>query len=97
VDFKKVDVVDIYQKDHANPIIDATMGTDGVRAFLHFSKHIHVYFTKKTDGYEVNWRDMRFWHNHKLPFGVDVQLDDNLNVVGQSIGWSKKTWEAPYV
>jgi inner membrane protein len=40
---------------------------------------------------------MHFWHNHKLPFGVDVQLDDNLNVVGQSIGWSKKTWEAPYV
>ncbi|QGQ94736.1 metal-dependent hydrolase [Paenibacillus psychroresistens] len=97
VDYKKVVVVDIYHKDRANPVIEATMGTDGVRAFLHFTQHIHVYFTKKTDGYEVNWRDMRFWHNHKLPFGVDVQLDENLNVVGQSMGWSKKTWEAPYV
>jgi inner membrane protein len=97
VEFNNVIVVDIYEKDHVNPIVEATMSTDGVRAFLHFSQHIHVYFTKKKDGYEVKWRDMRFWHNHKLPFGVDVQLDHNLNVISQSMGWSKKTWEAPYI
>jgi inner membrane protein len=73
------------------------MRTDGVRAFLHFAQRVHVSFTEKNDGYEVKWRDLRFCHNRKLPFGVDVQLDQNLNVIEDKIGWTKKSWDPPYV
>lgn len=97
VDYAKVIVLDSYRKDLNNPVVVATLGTDGVRAFLHFAQRIHVSFIEKHDGYEVKWRDLRFWYNHKLPFGVDVQLDRELKVTGHSIGWSKKSWDPPYV
>jgi inner membrane protein len=45
----------------------------------------------------VQWRDLRFWYRHKLPFGVDVRLDRELNVVSDTLGWTKKAWEPPYV
>ncbi|WP_231506424.1 hypothetical protein [Paenibacillus sp. UNC451MF] len=45
----------------------------------------------------MKWRDVRFWYNHRLPFGVDVQLDRNLNVVDHSLGWWKKAWDPPFV
>ncbi len=66
------------------------MGTDGVRAFLHFAQHIYVCWKEKNGGYEVQWRDMRFWHKRKLSFGVDVHLDRDMNVVSDRIGWTKK-------
>lgn len=93
----RLDVKDVYAKEGQHPIVNATLGTDGVRAFLYFAQRIHVSWKEKQDGYEVQWRDMRFWHDHKLPFGVDVNLDHNLNVVSHSLGWRKKAWDPPYV
>jgi hypothetical protein len=33
----------------------------------------------------------------KLPFGVDVMLDQDFNVLKQTLGWRKKLWEPPFV
>lgn len=90
-------VHDVYRKDAADPIVQATLSTDGVRAFLHFAQRIYVSCTEQSDGYVVKWREVRFWHNHQLPFGVDVHLDRNLNVVDQFVGWRKKAWDPPFV
>ncbi|WP_248925588.1 metal-dependent hydrolase [Paenibacillus hamazuiensis] len=95
--FGHIAVEDVYAKDQPSAVVQATMGTDGVRAFLQFAQRVHVCFTEKQDGYVVEWRDVRFWHNHRLPFGVDVTLDRNLKVTGTSLGWSKKAWDPPYV
>ncbi|ULL15723.1 metal-dependent hydrolase [Paenibacillus sp. H1-7] len=92
-----VSIKDVYRKDAADSIVQATMSTDGVRAFLHFAQRVYVISTEQNDGYVVKWRDVRFWHNHQLPFGVDVYLDRNLNVVDQSLGWRKKVWDPPFV
>jgi inner membrane protein len=97
IDSNQIVLKDVYDKDRNHPIVEATLATDGVRAFLHFAQRIHVSWKEKQDGYEVQWRDMRFWHNHKLPFGVDVKLDHNLNVVSDTLGWNKKAWDPPYV
>ncbi|UJF35984.1 metal-dependent hydrolase [Paenibacillus hexagrammi] len=98
----KVEVQEEYEKADGNqvnmhPIVKATMSTDGVRSFLHFAQRVHVCWKEKQDGYEVQWRDVRFWHNHKLPFGVDVRLDRDMNVVSDTLGWNKKAWDPPYV
>jgi inner membrane protein len=74
-----------------------SMDTDGVRAFLHFAERVHVHVQEKLDGYEVTWSDVRFWHDHKLPFGASVTLDTNMNVLRDRIGWNKKSWEPPHV
>jgi inner membrane protein len=89
--------MDKYPKAYSSDVIEATKATDGVRAFLHFAQKVHVSFSKIQDGYEVKWRDVRFWYNHKLLFGVDVQLDQNLSVTSSTIGWSKRSWDPPYV
>ncbi|WP_088831931.1 metal-dependent hydrolase [Paenibacillus tyrfis] len=95
---KELTVKDIYAKHtEGGMAVEATRAVDGVRAFLHFAQRVHVTCTERQDGYEVRWRDMRFWHNHKLPFGVDVTLDQDLKVVSQSLGWRKKAWDPPYV
>ncbi|MFD0682455.1 MULTISPECIES: metal-dependent hydrolase [unclassified Paenibacillus] len=94
---KEIVVEDVYSKDETNEAIRATLSTDGVRAFLYFAQRVHVSCKERQDGYMVEWRDVRFWHNHKLPFGVDIQLDHNLQVVDQCLGWRKKTWEPPFV
>ncbi|MFC5453092.1 metal-dependent hydrolase [Paenibacillus aestuarii] len=88
-----------YIGDDSHPIIRATLSTDGVRAFLHFAQRIYVCWREKQDGegYEVQWRDVRFWHKKKLPFGVNVQLDRDMNVVSDTLGWDKKAWDPPYV
>ncbi|ANE47863.1 hydrolase [Paenibacillus swuensis] len=88
---------DTYTKGEENPMIQASIHTDGVRAFLHFAQRVHVMCLEHRDGYKVVWSDMRFWHNHKLPFGAEVELDRNLNVISDTLGWNKKSWEAPYV
>ncbi|MFC5648431.1 metal-dependent hydrolase [Paenibacillus solisilvae] len=75
----------------------ATMGTDGVRAFLHFAQSVHVHVNERLDGYEVTWSDVRFWHNHKMPFSAAVTLDRDLNVLSDQLGWKKKSWEPPHV
>ncbi|KIL40158.1 hydrolase [Gordoniibacillus kamchatkensis] len=93
----RVEVRDVFAKERNHPAIQATLGTDGVRAFLHFAQRVHVKLTERHDGYVVQWRDMRFWYNHKLPFGVDVKLDRELNVVSDTLGWTKKAWDPPYV
>jgi inner membrane protein len=97
VRYGKISVQDVFDKDFSHPAIQATLGVDGVRAFLHFAQHVHVKLTERQNGYEVQWRDLRFWHNHKLPFGVDVKLDRELNVESDTLGWTKKAWDPPYV
>lgn len=97
VRFGRVIVEEEFGKERSHPAIQATLGTDGVRAFLHFAQRVHVKLTELHDGYVVQWRDLRFWHQHKLPFGVDVRLDRELNVVSDTLGWTKKAWEPPYV
>ncbi|WP_327205275.1 metal-dependent hydrolase [Paenibacillus sp. Root444D2] len=86
-----------YNQNESHPIVKATLATDGVRAFLHFAQRIHVCWKEKNDGYEVQWRDVRFWHKRKLPFGVNVLLDRDMNVVSDTLGWDKKAWDPPYV
>ncbi|AEI41487.1 metal-dependent hydrolase [Paenibacillus mucilaginosus] len=95
----KVKVLDVYAKGSGaeGAVIEATLATDGVRAFLGFAQRVHVQAAALGDGYLVQWRDVRFWHNHQLPFGVDVQLDRDLNVVSHSFGWRKKAWDPPFV
>lgn len=83
------------EQDHA--AIRATMGTDGVRAFLGFAQRVHVTCQEMQDGYLVKWSDVRFCYNRKLPFGVDVHLDKNMNVVHDQLGWRKKAWDPPFV
>ncbi|MDR6549664.1 metal-dependent hydrolase [Paenibacillus qinlingensis] len=86
-----------YNSEGSHPIVKATMGTEGVRSFLHYAQNIYVCWNVKNDGYEVQWRDMRFWYKRKFSFGVDVQLDGNMNVVSDRIGMDKKAWDPPYV
>lgn len=86
-----------YLKTEEHPIIQATMHIDGVRAFLQFAQRVHVTYKKNQDGYEVRWSDVRFWYNRKLPFGVDVTLDHQMNVIEYRLGWRKKAWEGPFV
>lgn len=97
IEYGQVKLHDVYEKDRCHPAVQATLGTDGVRAFLHFAQRVHVVITEKHDGYEVQWRDVRFWHDHKLPFGVDVTLDRNMRVRSHTLGWSKRAWDPPYV
>ncbi|WP_134686702.1 metal-dependent hydrolase [Brevibacillus migulae] len=84
-------------KEEEHEAIRATMGTDGVRAFLNFAQRIHVTCKEMQDGYVVSWSDVRFCYNRKLPFGVDVHLDKDLNVLSHHLGWRKKTWDPPFV
>ncbi|MEW9698832.1 metal-dependent hydrolase [Paenibacillus sp. SI8] len=86
-----------YAGGDSHPIVKATLATDGVRAFLHFAQRIHVCWREQQDGYEVQWRDVRFWHKQKLPFGVNVRLDREMNVISDTLGWDKKAWDPPYV
>jgi inner membrane protein len=95
--FNKITPEDRYSKEDWNQIVKATMSTDGVRAFLGFAQRIHVTCRELQDGYEVRWSDVRFWYDSKLPFGVDVKLDRNLNVVSHTLGWRKKAWDPPFV
>lgn len=92
-----VELDEEYAKEASNEIIRATMGTDGVRAFLGFAERVHVSWSEWKDGYEVVWSDMRFWYDRKLPFGVVVRLNRDLEVVNDSLGWRKKAWSPPYV
>ncbi|WP_281887203.1 metal-dependent hydrolase [Paenibacillus sp. YYML68] len=94
---KTIEVKDMYEKQESDVIIEATKAIDGVRAFLQFAQRIHVCALEKQDGYVVQWRDVRFWHNHQLPFGVDVKLDRDMQVISHSLGWKKKAWDPPYV
>jgi inner membrane protein len=86
-----------YQKERSHPAALATMEADGVKAFLHFAERVHVNITEKQDGFLVQWRDVRFWHNNKLPFGVDVRLDHDFQVLREHLHWNKKAWDPPYV
>ncbi|MCS7461148.1 metal-dependent hydrolase [Paenibacillus doosanensis] len=88
---------DEYAKGSSNAVVQATMAAGGVRAFLYFAERVHVSCTEQPDGYVVQWRDVRFWYNHRLPFGVDVRLDRNLNVREHTLGWRKKMWDPPFV
>ncbi|MGG2200285.1 metal-dependent hydrolase [Paenibacillus validus] len=94
---KHVEVKDIYVKEAFDSIVEASKSTDGVRAFLQFAQRIHVSCSAGQDGYVVKWRDVRFWYNHQLPFGVDVMLDRDMKVTGYSFGWKKKAWAPPFV
>lgn len=98
IDYGRVKLLDVYNKGREHPAAQATLGTDGVRAFLHFAQRVHVSIMEmQNGGYEVHWRDMRFWHDHKLPFGVDVTLDHDMQVLKQTLGWRKRVWDPPYV
>ncbi|WCK54878.1 metal-dependent hydrolase [Aneurinibacillus sp. Ricciae_BoGa-3] len=93
----RVTLEDVYSKQKRNAVIQATLGTDGVRAFLGFAQRIHVTCRELQDGYEVRWSDVRFWYKRKLPFGVDVKLDRNMRVIKHTLGWRKKVWDPPFV
>lgn len=95
--FNDVTLEQEYPKEASNDIIRATMGTDGVRAFLGFAQRVHVSWSEWKDGYEVVWSDVRFWYNRKLPFGATVRLNRDLQVVDDQLGWRKKAWSPPYV
>lgn len=97
IEYHRIMLEELYSKEEKNMIIQATMGIDGVRAFLGFAQRVHVTWQEIHDGYEVNWSDVRFSYDRKLPFGVDVQLDRDLNVVAHKIGWRKKAWNPPFV
>ncbi|TDF98336.1 metal-dependent hydrolase [Paenibacillus piri] len=95
--YSKVVLEAVYPKEERNTIIQATMGVDGVRAFLGFAQRIHVTCKVVKNGYEVSWSDVRFSHGRKLSFGVDVCLDREMKVVSHRIGWRKKAWDPPFV
>ncbi|MGN7470902.1 metal-dependent hydrolase [Brevibacillus sp. SAFN-007a] len=97
IEYDHVCLEDVYPKQRRDEIIQATVGVDGVRAFLGFAQRIHVTWKERQDGYEVTWSDVRFWYDRKLPFGVDVVLDRELNVVEYRLGWRKKAWDPPFV
>ncbi|MDF2935634.1 MAG: hydrolase [Paenibacillaceae bacterium] len=86
-----------YAKESGHPAAQATLGGDSVRTFLSFAEKVHVSITEGQDGFLVQWRDVRFWHNSKLPFGVDVKLDTDLKIMRENLCWSKKVWDPPYV
>lgn len=82
--------------EHA-PAVKAAMEADGVKAFLGFADHVHLQVEEKQDGYEVSWKDVRFWRDNQMAFGVDVRLDRDMKVLGHHVGWSKRSWESPHV
>ncbi|GGH31014.1 metal-dependent hydrolase [Paenibacillus segetis] len=86
----------IFQKGEQNDAVQAVMGSDGVRSFLAFAHRVHISCQKIQNGYKVEMRDVRFRHGEKLPFGIDITLDDHLQVTGNSLGWKKKLWEPPF-
>lgn len=86
-----------YHKQQNHPAVQATLATAGVKTFLDFAEAVHVHITEGQDGFLVQWRDIRFWNENKLPFGVDVKLNGNLEVLKEQLYWNKKLWEPPYV
>ncbi|WP_337104112.1 metal-dependent hydrolase [Paenibacillus sp. YIM B09110] len=87
----------LFQKGEQNDdVVQAIMGSDGVRSFLAFAHRVHISCKKVQNGYMVELRDVRFRHGEKLPFGVDITLDDRLQVTGNTFGWKKKLWEPPF-
>jgi len=80
-----------------HPAVKATLETDGVRAIRLFAERLHVQCKEHAEGYEVTWADIRFWHDHRLPFRTDVLLDRDMNVIRDRLGWHKKSWEPPFV
>lgn len=86
----------IFPKGEPNDVVQAVMGSDGVRSFLAFAHRVHISCQKLQSGYKVELRDVRFRHGEKLPFGMDIILDDHLQVTGNSLGWKKKLWEPPF-
>lgn len=97
MEYGKVINKTIYAKEGKNPIIMAAESVDDVHVFLQFAQRIHVSYAKLQDGYEVKWSDVRFWYDNRLPFGVDVRLDQNLRVVSHKFGWRKRAVDPPYV
>lgn len=92
-----VNLRNAYKKERSHPAAQATLDAEGVKAFLHFAERVHVNITERQDGFLVQWRDVRFWYDNKLPFGVDVKLDGNLQVMREHLYWNKKVWDPPYV
>lgn len=86
-----------YEPSEHVPAVKAALEADGVKAFLGFADQVHLQVEEKQDGYEVSWKDVRFWRDNRMAFGVDVQLDRDMKVLGHHVGWSKRSWEAPHV
>lgn len=86
----------IFQKGEQNDAVLAVMGSDGVRSFLAFAHRVHISCQKLQTGYKIELRDVRFRHGERLPFGMDITLDDHLQVTGNFLGWRKKLWEPPF-
>ncbi|WP_206669848.1 hypothetical protein [Paenibacillus luteus] len=69
----------ILKKEEQNDVIQAAMGNDGVRTFLHITHHIHITCLKLQNGYRIELRDLRFRHScNNLPFSMDVTLYERL-------------------
>lgn len=88
---------DRYSKAQAHPAARATLDSEAVKAFIHLAERVHVQIAEEQDGFEVQWRAVRFWHNNKLAFGVNVRLDSDMQVLREQLFWNKKLWEPPYV
>lgn len=88
----------LYNKNFIDDrMLEHARATDGVRAFLGFAERVIVSSQHWSNGYKIIWNDVRFWHRKGLPFGAEVELDEQLRVVRTKVGWSKKEWEPPYV
>lgn len=87
----------IFQKgEQGDDVIRAVIGSDGVRSFLAFAHRVHISWQKIQNGYKVELRDVRFRQGEKLSFGIDITLDEHLQVLGSKYGWKKKPWEPPF-
>ncbi|SFF09714.1 inner membrane protein [Paenibacillus catalpae] len=86
-----------HEPSEHTPVVKAAMEADGVKAFLGFAEQVHLQVEEKQDGYEVSWKDVRFWRDNRMAFGVEVTLDRDMKVLGHHVGWSKRSWESPHV
>lgn len=80
-----------------SPVVKAAMEAEGVKAFLGFTDQVHLHVQEHQNGFEVSWKDIRFWRDNQMAFGVAVTLDRDMNVLGHHLGWSKRSWESPHV
>ncbi|WCN37370.1 metal-dependent hydrolase [Aneurinibacillus uraniidurans] len=78
---------DTFYKKEINEVIAKAMKDDNVQAFLSFTRHPHVYTTKREFGHEVRWIDLRYRTKTHYAFIAIVHLDEDLNIIDSYTGW----------
>lgn len=71
--------------DH--PIIELSRHNAGVAAFLSFSTFACPQIETYRWGYEVRWRDLRYYHRKQYPFVAVVRYDKKLHEIEHFMGW----------